>query len=74
MSISRRATSDELGSAQAVVQISDTVTMQELEGQRVYVKFFCKLGKNFTETFKLLNQAKQAEFCVQQVTACHSKS
>jgi hypothetical protein len=31
--------------------------MKELEEQRVCVKFCCKLGKNFTETFQLLNQA-----------------
>jgi len=30
--------------------------MKELE-ERVHVKFCCKLGKNFTETFQLLNQA-----------------
>jgi len=30
--------------------------MKELEEQRVYVNFFCKLGKKYTETFQLLNQ------------------
>jgi hypothetical protein len=30
--------------------------MEELEKQRVCVKFCCKLGKHFTETFQLLNQ------------------
>ena len=30
--------------------------MKELEEQRVCVKFCCKLSKNFTETFQLLNQ------------------
>jgi hypothetical protein len=62
MNISRRATS---ARAQAVRRISDKVTMQELEEQRVCVcvcvcvcvKFCCKLGKNFTETFQLINQA-----------------
>ena len=43
--------------AQAVRRISDKVTMKEPEEQRVCVKFCCKLGKNFTETFQLLNQA-----------------
>jgi hypothetical protein len=31
--------------------------MKEFEEQRVWVKFCYKLGKNFTETFQLLNQA-----------------
>ena len=31
--------------------------MKELEEQRVCVKFCCKFGKHFTETFQLLNQA-----------------
>jgi len=31
--------------------------MKELEEQRVRVKSCCKLGKKFTETFQLLNQA-----------------
>jgi len=31
--------------------------MKEFEEQRVCVKLCCKLGKNFTETFQLLNQA-----------------
>jgi hypothetical protein len=40
--------------------------MKELEGRlcvrwRMCVKFFCKLGKNFTEAFQLLNQAKWGE-------------
>ena len=43
--------------AQAVCRIGDKVKMKELEEQRVCVKFCCKLGKNFTETFQLLNQA-----------------
>jgi len=33
------------------------VTVKELEEQRVCVKFCCKLGKNFTETFQLIDQA-----------------
>jgi len=33
------------------------VTNKELEKQRVCVKFYCKLGKHFTETFQLFNQA-----------------
>jgi hypothetical protein len=37
------------------------VTIKELEEQRararVFVKFCCKLGNNFKDTFKLLNQA-----------------
>ena len=33
------------------------LTMKEIEEQRVCVKFCCNLGKNFTETFQLLNQA-----------------
>jgi hypothetical protein len=43
--------------AQAVRRISDKVAMKELEEQCVCVKFCCELGKNFTETFQLLNQA-----------------
>ena len=35
----------------------------------MYVKFCCKLGKNFTETFKLLNQA-QGEDCMSR-TQCY---
>ena len=45
--------------------MSDKVTMKKLEEQRVCVRvrvcvcveFGCKLAKNFTETFQLLNQA-----------------
>jgi len=33
------------------------VTVKELEEQRMCVKFCCKLSKNFTEPFQLLNQA-----------------
>jgi len=44
--------------AQAVCRISNKVTMKELEEQRVCVKFCCKLDKNITETFQLLNQAE----------------
>ena len=33
------------------------MTMKELEEQSRCVKFCCKLCKNFTETFQLLNQA-----------------
>jgi len=40
--------------------------MKELEEQRVCVKFCCKLGKNFTETFQLLNQA-YGEDCMSQM-------
>jgi hypothetical protein len=47
--------------SQAVRRISDKVTTKELEEQHVCVcvcvKFCCKLGKRFTETFQLLNQA-----------------
>jgi hypothetical protein len=43
--------------------------MKELEEQRVCVKFWCKLGKNFTETFQLLNQAYR-ENCMSQ-TQCY---
>jgi hypothetical protein len=32
------------------------VTKKELGEQRVFVKFCCKLGKNFTETFQLLTK------------------
>ena len=42
---------------QAVRRISDKVTMKELEEQCLCVKFLCNLGKNYTETFQLLNQA-----------------
>jgi len=38
--------------------------MKELEEKRMFVKFCCKLGKNFTETFQLLNQA-YGEDCMQ---------
>jgi hypothetical protein len=31
--------------------------MEELEEQRVCVKFCCEFGKNFKEAFQLLNQA-----------------
>jgi hypothetical protein len=40
----------------AVRRISDRVAMKELEEQHMCV-ICCKLGKNFTETFQLLNQA-----------------
>jgi len=43
--------------------------MKELEEQRVCVKFCCKLGKNFTETFQLLNQA-YGEDCMSR-TQCY---
>jgi len=45
--------------------------MKELEEQHVYVcvKFCCKLGKNFTETFQLLNQA-YGEDCMSR-TQCY---
>ena len=43
--------------------------MKELEEQSVYVKFCCKLGKNFTETFQLLNQAP-GEDCMSR-TQCY---
>ena len=36
--------------------------MKELEEQRECVKVCCKLGKNFTETFQLLNHAYGEEF------------
>jgi hypothetical protein len=39
------------------------MTMKELEEQCVCVKFCCKRGKNFTETFQLLNQIYR-EDCV----------
>jgi len=45
------------------------VTMKELEEQRVCVKFCCKLGKNFTETFQLLKQA-YGEECMRR-TQCY---
>jgi len=58
MNISRRATSAELSArAQTARWISDIVTMKVLEEQRVCVKFCCKFGKHFTQTFQLLNQA-----------------
>jgi len=43
--------------------------MKGLEEQHVCVKFCCKLGKNFTETFQLLNQS-YAEDCMGQ-TQCY---
>ena len=55
--------------AQAVRWISDKMTMKELEERRVCVKVCCKLGKNFTETFKLLNQA-YGEDCMSR-TQCY---
>jgi len=59
--------------AQVVRLISDKVTMKELEEQRVCVcvcvKFCCKLCKNFTETFQLLNQAYMDD-CMSQ-TQCY---
>jgi hypothetical protein len=33
------------------------MTLKELEEQRMCVKLCCKLSKNFTENFQLLNQA-----------------
>jgi hypothetical protein len=53
--------------AQAVRQISNKVTVKEFEEQScvcvcVCVKFCCKLGKNFTETFQLLNQAYDEDY------------
>jgi len=43
--------------------------MKELGEQRVCAKFCCKLGKNFTETIKLLNQA-YGEDCMSR-TQCY---
>lgn len=43
---------------QAVCCISAKVTTNEVEEQRVRVKFCYRLGKTFTETFQLLNKAK----------------
>jgi len=43
--------------------------MKELEEQRVCVKFCCKLGKNFTATFQLLNLA-YGEDCMSR-TQCY---
>jgi len=43
--------------------------MKELEVHRVYVKFCCKLGQNFKETFKLLNLAYR-EDCM-SLTQCY---
>jgi len=51
--------------AQAVCRISDKVTMKELEEQCACMKFCCKLGKHFTQTFQLLNQAYR-EDCMSQ--------
>jgi hypothetical protein len=42
--------------AQAIRRISDKVTMKELEEQRVYVKFCCKLGKNLQRHFSCLTK------------------
>jgi len=56
------------GRAQALRRISDKVTMKELE-ESVCVKFCSKLGKNFTETFQLLNQA-YGEDCMSH-TQCY---
>jgi hypothetical protein len=39
------------------------MTVKELEEEAVRLKFCCKLGKNFTETFQLLNQSYAS--CVQ---------
>jgi hypothetical protein len=55
--------------AQAVHRISDKVTMKELEEQQVCVKFYCKLGKHFTETFHLLNQAYGGD-CMSRTQCC----
>jgi len=38
------------------------VTVKELEEKRVCVKFCSKLGKHFTETFHLLNQAYREDW------------
>jgi len=38
---------------QAVRRISDQLTTKELDEQSVCLKFCCKLGKKFTETFQL---------------------
>jgi len=35
--------------------------MKELEEQSACVKFCCRIGKNFTETFQLLNQAYEED-------------
>jgi len=43
--------------------------MKELEEQRVCVKVCCKLGKKFTQTFQLLNQA-YGEDCMSR-TQCY---
>ena len=43
--------------------------MKELEEQRVCVKVCCKLGKKFTQTFQLLNQAYR-EDCMSR-TQCY---
>ena len=55
--------------AKAVRRINDKVTIKELEKQRVYVTFCCELGKNFIETFQLLNQA-YGEDCM-SLTLCY---
>lgn len=57
ISISCHATTADSACAQAVRQISDKITIKELKAQYVYVKFYCKLGKNFTETSQLVNEA-----------------
>ena len=43
--------------------------MKELEEQRLCVKFCCKMDKNFTETFQLLNQT-YGEECMSR-TQCY---
>jgi len=43
--------------------------MKDLEEQSVCVKFFFKLGKTFTETFQMLQQA-YGEHCLSR-TQCH---
>jgi hypothetical protein len=70
--------------AQAVYRIRENVTMTELEERararaRVcmcvcvcvceWVKFCCKLGKHFAETFQLLNQA-YGEDCMSRTQWC----
>ena len=63
--------------AQVVRRISEKVTTKELETAKfaakfhtsVCVKFCCKIGKNFTETFHLLNQAYE-EDCMSR-TQCY---
>jgi hypothetical protein len=39
-----------------------SLSLNDLEGQRVCVKFCLKLAKSFTETFHMLKQAYGEEF------------